>query len=86
MNLPPDKRPRQAPMTRAEESGNIILASYPELPKEIEVKHASMLKLLREGNVQEFNKMRESNSAILAEPVFSMEKLDGAAYCRSQSL
>jgi hypothetical protein len=37
-----------------------------------------MLKLLREGNVQEFNKMRESNSAILAEPVFSMEKLDGA--------
>jgi len=37
-----------------------------------------MLKLLREGNVKEFNKMRETNSAILLEPVFSMENLHGA--------
>jgi hypothetical protein len=30
-NLPLDKRPRQISITRTEESGNIILASYPEL-------------------------------------------------------
>jgi hypothetical protein len=28
MSLPLDKRPRQTPITRAEESGNIVLASY----------------------------------------------------------
>jgi len=50
---------RQSPkITRAEGSGNIILASYPKLrPKKIEDTLTSMLKLLREGNVQEFNKM-----------------------------
>ena len=37
-----------------------------------------MLKLLREGNVQEFNKMRETNSAILPEPDFSERNLHGA--------
>ena len=31
MSLPPDERPRQRPMIKAEESGNVILASYPEL-------------------------------------------------------
>ena len=63
----------------AEESGNIILASYPDLkPKKIEDTLASMLKLLREGNVQEFNKMREENSAILPMPDFSMANLHGA--------
>ncbi|MFZ0514306.1 MAG: pentapeptide repeat-containing protein [Candidatus Nitrosopolaris sp.] len=77
---PDNKVPRQRPrITRAEGSGNIILASYPELkPKKIEDTLASMLKLLREGNVQEFNKMRESNSAILPEPDFSEKNLHGA--------
>jgi uncharacterized protein YjbI with pentapeptide repeats len=79
MSLPLDKRPRQIPITRAEESGNIILASYPELkPRKIEDTLASMLKLLREGNVQEFNKTREENSAILPTVNFSMENLHGA--------
>jgi hypothetical protein len=31
MRLPFDERPRQRPMIKAEESGNVILASYPEL-------------------------------------------------------
>jgi hypothetical protein len=31
MDLPVDKRPRQEPITRAEESGDIILAFHPEL-------------------------------------------------------
>jgi tetratricopeptide (TPR) repeat protein len=31
MGLPPDERPRQRPMIKTEESGNVILASYPEL-------------------------------------------------------
>jgi hypothetical protein len=31
MNLPLDKRPRQRPITRAEGSADIILASYPQL-------------------------------------------------------
>jgi tetratricopeptide (TPR) repeat protein len=31
MRLPLDERPRQRPMIKAEESGNVILASYPEL-------------------------------------------------------
>jgi tetratricopeptide (TPR) repeat protein len=31
MKLPVDERPRQRPMIKAEESGNVILASYPEL-------------------------------------------------------
>ena len=79
MSLPLDKRPRQTPITRAEESGNIILASYPELKsKKIEDMLTSMLKLLREGNVQDFNKMREENSAILPMLDFSMENLHGA--------
>jgi hypothetical protein len=77
---PDNKQAIQRPkITRAEGSGNIILASYPELkPKKIEDTLASMLKLLREGNVQEFNKMRESNSAILPEPDFSEKNLHGA--------
>jgi uncharacterized protein YjbI with pentapeptide repeats len=78
MSLPLDKRPRQKPMTRAEGSANIILASYPELkPLRIEDILISMLKLLRESKVQEFNKMREENSAILPMPDFSMENLQG---------
>ena len=78
MSLPLDKRPRQIPITRAEESGNIILASYPELkPRKIEDTLGLMLMLLREGNVQEFNKIREENSAILPVPDFSMENLHG---------
>ena len=67
----PDNNRRQRPITRAEGSGNIILASYPKLkPLKIEDTLASMLTLLREGNVQEFNKMREANSAIIPEPGF----------------
>jgi len=31
MSLPPDERPRQRPIIKAEESGNVILASYPKL-------------------------------------------------------
>ena len=31
MSLPPDERPRQRPVIKAEESGNVILASYPDL-------------------------------------------------------
>jgi hypothetical protein len=31
MSLPADKRPKQMPITRAEESGDVILASHPEL-------------------------------------------------------
>jgi hypothetical protein len=37
MSLPVDRRPKQRPITKAEESGNVILASHPELkpvPKE----------------------------------------------------
>jgi hypothetical protein len=78
MSLPLDKRPRQKPITRAVGSANIILASYPELkPLKIEDMLASMLKLLRESKVQEFNKMREENSDILTMPDFSMENLHG---------
>lgn len=76
--LPSNERPHQDPIIITEGSANIILASYPKLkPLKIEKTLASMLKLLREGNVQEFNKMRETNSAILLEPVFSMENLHG---------
>jgi hypothetical protein len=31
ISLPPDERPKQRPMIKAEESRNVILASYPEL-------------------------------------------------------
>jgi hypothetical protein len=31
MNLPIEKRPKQKPITRAEESGDVILANYPDL-------------------------------------------------------
>jgi len=31
MSLPADKRPKKKPMTRAEESGDVILASHPEI-------------------------------------------------------
>jgi tetratricopeptide (TPR) repeat protein len=77
--LPPNERPHQDPIIITEGSTNIILASYPKLkPLKIENTLASMLKLLREGNVQEFNKMRETNSAILPEPDFSEKNLHGA--------
>jgi uncharacterized protein YjbI with pentapeptide repeats len=79
MSLPPDERPKQRPVIKAEESGNVILASYPKLrSSKIEDTLASMLKLLRESKVQEFNKMREENSAILPMLDFSMENLHGA--------
>jgi uncharacterized protein YjbI with pentapeptide repeats len=78
MSLPLDKRPRQKPITKADGSANIILASYPELkPLKIEDMLASMLKLLGDSNVQEFNKMREENSVILPMPDFSMANLHG---------
>jgi hypothetical protein len=35
MSLPADKRPRQKPITRAEESGDVILASHPEIRPDI---------------------------------------------------
>jgi uncharacterized protein YjbI with pentapeptide repeats/Flp pilus assembly protein TadD len=77
--LPPNERPHQDPIIITEGSANIILASYPKLkPLKIENTLASMLKLLREGNVQEFNNMREANSAILPEPDFSRGNLHGA--------
>jgi uncharacterized protein YjbI with pentapeptide repeats len=77
--LPSNERPHQDPIIITEGSANIILASYPKLkPLKIEDTLASMLKLLREGNVQEFNKMREANSAILPEPDFSQKNLHGA--------
>ena len=31
MSLPPDERPKQRPMLKTEESGNVTLASYPDL-------------------------------------------------------
>ena len=31
MSLPPDERPKQRPVIKAEESGNVVLASYPKL-------------------------------------------------------
>ena len=34
MSLPADKRPKQKPITRAEESGDVILASHPEIRPE----------------------------------------------------
>jgi caspase domain-containing protein len=35
MGLPPDKRPRQTPFTRAEGSGDVILAPHPELARKV---------------------------------------------------
>jgi uncharacterized protein YjbI with pentapeptide repeats len=59
-SLPADKRPTQTPITKAEESGNIILAYYPELKRtRIEVILASLSKLLQDGNIEEFNKKRD---------------------------
>jgi hypothetical protein len=36
MSLPPDKRPKQTPFTRAEGSGDVILAPHPELGRKVE--------------------------------------------------
>jgi Tfp pilus assembly protein PilF len=33
LNLPPNKRPKQKPVTKTEASGEIVLASYPTLSK-----------------------------------------------------
>ncbi len=81
MSLPADKRSKQKPLTRADGCANIVLASYPKL-KSLKFEDVlksiskSMLNLLREGKVQEFNKMREENSSknLLD---FSMENLHG---------
>jgi uncharacterized caspase-like protein len=35
MSLPPDKRPRQTPFTRAEGSGDVVLAPHPELARKV---------------------------------------------------
>jgi tetratricopeptide (TPR) repeat protein/uncharacterized protein YjbI with pentapeptide repeats len=59
-NLPADKRPTQTPITKASESGNVILAYYPELKRtRIEVILASLSKLLQDGNIEEFNRKRD---------------------------
>jgi hypothetical protein len=76
MSLPADKRPQQKPITKAAESGNVILAEYPELkPLKKEDTLTSMLKLLREGKVEEFNRMREQNPAVSLD--FASENLYG---------
>ena len=76
MSLPADKRPKQTPITKAEESGNVILAYHPELkPVKIEDTLASMLKFLRESKVEEFNRMREQNPTVSLD--FSRENLHG---------
>jgi Caspase domain/Pentapeptide repeats (8 copies)/NHL repeat len=76
MSLPANKRPKQTPITRAEESGNVILAYHPELkPIKNEDTLASMLKLLHEGKVEEFNRMREQNPTVSLN--FSSEDLYG---------
>ena len=76
MSLPADKRPKQTPITKAEESGNVILAYHPELkPVKVEDTLASMLKLLRESKVEEFNRMREQNPTVSLD--FSRENLHG---------
>ena len=76
MSLPSDKRPKQTPITRAEESGNVILAYHPELkPVKVEDTLASMLQLLRESKVDEFNRMREQNPTVSLD--FSRENLYG---------
>jgi hypothetical protein len=77
MSLPANKRPKQTPITKAEESGNVILAYHPELkPLKVEDTLASMLKLLREGKVELFNKTREQNPTVSLD--FSREDLHGA--------
>ncbi len=76
MSLPADKRSKQKPITRADGSANIVLASYPKLKSsKVEDDQASMLNLLREGKVEEFNKRREKNSKTPLD--FSMENLHG---------
>jgi uncharacterized protein YjbI with pentapeptide repeats len=75
-SLSPDKRPKQTPKAMGEGSGNVILASYPKLkPLKKEDTLTYMLKLLREGKVQEFNRMREQNSTVSLD--FSRENLYG---------
>ncbi len=65
MSLPIEKRPKQKPVTKAEESGDVILAYYPELKSfKREEFLASLLQLLQNGKVEEFNKMREQNPSI----------------------
>ena len=55
-----DMVPNQRPMKRMQSTGNIILAYYPELrPMSNEIRLASLLKLIRDGNVEEFNKRRQ---------------------------
>ena len=60
VNLPPDRRPKQKPIRKTEASGEIILATYPDLkPARIEVILASLLELLHDCNIHEFNKKRD---------------------------
>ena len=60
-NLPSDKRPHQTPVRKGEVSGGeIVLAQYPKLKKfRKEEYSATLLKLLRTGQVEEFNAMRK---------------------------
>ena len=59
MSVPADKRPKQTPITRAEESGNVILTSVPPDLKLLKIEDIfrSLLALLYEGKVEEFNRM-----------------------------
>ena len=76
LNLPPDKRPKQKPIRKTEASGEIILATYPELkPARIEVILTSLLKLLYDGDIQEFNRKRDQLPANLLN--FSYANLRG---------
>lgn len=60
-NLPPDKRPRQTPVRKGEVSGgDIVLAQYPKLKKfRIEEFEPALLRLLRNGQIEEFNSLRK---------------------------
>jgi hypothetical protein len=55
-----DLAPQQKPIKKVEEAGNIILAYYPDITS----KNEALKQLLRKGNIQAFNEMRQQNPGL----------------------
>jgi uncharacterized protein YjbI with pentapeptide repeats len=61
VNLPEEKRPKQKPLIKVEGGGDILLGLY-QLPKP---RLEDLLELLRDGKIDEFNKIRKQTYILL---------------------
>lgn len=66
-SLPKKEKPKQIPIIKTEQSGEIILATYPEKIRAERrgISEKVLLELLKQGIIRDFNKMRERDQSVV---------------------